>query len=82
MKVSLLCGRVSWMDRKGQTWCCHRLGVVFTVLRSRKPTTERQFWIHNVLFLEDRRSPKLVGTKQELEEAKGRAFEASLKRIA
>lgn len=57
------------MNRKGQTWCVNTLGVVLTVLRSHKPTTSRRFWLHDVVFLENTRSPNLIGTKQVLQEA-------------
>ncbi len=76
------------MNRKGQTWCVNTLGVVLTVLRSHRPTTTRRFWIHDVVFLENDRSPHLIGTKQELQEAEyspGRgAFESnpSFKKIS
>jgi hypothetical protein len=61
------------MDRKGQTWNMRR--VVFSVLRSFKPTSSRPWWLHEVVYLENPSAQRYEGTKQELEESLERSFE-------
>jgi len=55
------------MNRKDQIWC-RKTTTVFIVLRSYKPIVSRQWWIHQVVYLEHSLS-RYVGTKCELEEA-------------
>lgn len=70
------------MDRKGQTWSHRKRDIVFTVLQSHRPTADRRFWLHKVLFLENESAPHKVGTKQELHEEESAAlFEKLLKRV-
>lgn len=69
------------MNRKGQTWCADKHGVVFTVLRSHQPNVSRRYWVHEIVYLENEKRPGAVGTKHELQEAESRQFEKWLKRV-
>lgn len=72
-----------FMNREGQTWCVQHLGVVFTVLRSLAPNGDRTWWVHEIVFLDDKRANAHLGTKQVLPEVDG-AFdkEKLLQRVA
>jgi hypothetical protein len=71
------------MNREGQTWCAQHLGVVFTVVRSHAPTRDQQWWVHEIVYLDDKRGYAELGTKQVLPEVDG-AFdkETTLLRVA
>lgn len=58
------------------------LGVVFTVLRSHEPTSEQSWWVHEIVYLDDKRKNANLGTKQVLPEVDG-AFdkETTLQRV-
>lgn len=54
------------MDRAGQVW--NWGGITFVVLASRSPDVARQWWSHDVAYLEHS-LPEAVGGKGQLEEA-------------
>ncbi len=63
-------------DRKGQTWRRRLLYetanyAVFTVVKSQPPTINKQFWTHEIVYLEYENYPELVGKMVELTESMG-----------
>lgn len=70
------------MNREGQTWCDPKGGVVFVVLKTHKPMPGRDYYVHEVLYLEHARLDKVVGTKVELEEARDLPFTKILTQVA